>query len=133
MVFMAETILLAQETFGTLNSFNPNSLLDQLKDAKTILDSAETLGLIAVLNPEQQQPMREFLASIPPGVDAGAMAAIRSALGRGLHVAVSWQPAYDFELRVWDVSLEQGQNQPWRGLVNVHISSPHPVEASPSP
>lgn len=132
MVFMAETILLANETFGRLNDFNPNSLLDQLKDTHSLLESAEKLGLIAVLDPEQQQPMRVFLGSIPPAVDAAALAAVRSALGRGLRVGVSWQPGYDFELRVWDVSKEQQPNAPWRGMVNVHLSSPHPEEAEPA-
>ena len=70
--------------------------------------------------------MRNFLASIPPAVDAAIVAAVRSALERGLRAAISWQPGYDFELRIWDVSHDG------HGLVNVHLVSPHPVEAVPA-
>jgi hypothetical protein len=125
MPYLTDTILMAQEAFGKLENFQPNALLDALGDASTIVEGAETLGLIDVLPVEQQDPMRSFLASIPPAVDAGMMAAIRSALRRGLRVQISWQPAYDFELRVWDVS--EGTH----GMVNVHLGSPHPVEATP--
>ncbi len=84
------------------------------------------LGLIEVLPDHQQGPMREFFAGIPDAVDAGMMAAVRSALARGLRVGISWQPGYDYELRVWDVS--DGAE----GMVNVHLISPHPVETLPA-
>jgi len=57
---------------------------------------------------------------------------MKSALSRGLPVGVSWQPGYDFELRVWDVSGPAGEGEPWVGMVNVHLISPHPDEAPPA-
>lgn len=125
MPYLADTIVMAQEAFGRLENFQPDALLERLGEASTIGEGAEALGLIDVLPAEQRDPMRSFLASIPPAVDAGMMAAVRSALGRGLRVQISWQPGYDFELRVWDVS--EGTH----GMVNVHLTSPHPVEATP--
>ena len=126
MVYMAETILLVHDVFAKLTGFDPELLLETLGDVATIADSAELLGLMDVLPEEQRDPMRNFLASIPPAVDAAIVAAVRSALARGLRAAISWQPGYAFEVRIWDVSFES------HGLVNIHLVSPHPVEAEPS-
>jgi hypothetical protein len=123
MPYLVETLAKAQETLASLENFEPDALLDGLGETSTVGEAAELLGLIDPLPSEQQEPMRSFLASIPPAIDAGMMAALRSALGRGLRVQISWQPAYEFELRVWDVS--DGS----QGMVNIHLSSPHPVEA----
>ena len=131
-MYMTKTIQLAQEVFGGLHNFEPDSLLASLDGAETIGAAADVLGLIEVLPTEQRQPMTDFLASIPPAIDAAIVAAMRNALGRGLPVAISWQPGYDFELRVWDVSGPDGDGQPWVGMVNVHLVSPHPVEATPA-
>jgi hypothetical protein len=126
MVYMAETILLVNEVFAKLSGFEPEALLEVLGDVGTISESAGILGLMDVLDQEQREPMREFLASFPPAIDAAIVAAVRSALERGLRTAISWQPGYDFEVRIWDVSHDG------RGLVNVHLVSPHPVEATPA-
>jgi hypothetical protein len=131
-VYMTKTIQLAQEVFGGLNSFAPDSLLASLGDVETIGEAADALHLIDVLPAEQRGPMSDFLASIPPSIDAAMLAAMRSALARGLPIGISWQPGYDFELRVWDVSGPEGDGQPWAGMVNVHLVSPHPIEAPPA-
>jgi hypothetical protein len=131
-VYMTKTIQLAQEVFGGLHNFEPASLLASLDGVETIGAAADVLGLIEVLPAEQRQPMTDFLASIPPSIDAAIVAAMRNALGRGLPVAISWQPGYDFELRVWDVSGPDGDGEPWVGMVNVHLISPHPDEAPPA-
>jgi hypothetical protein len=130
-MYMAETILLVQQVFGGLNDFAPGDLLERLSDVERIGEAAEILQLMDVLPDEQKAPMRDFLASIPPAIDVALVAAVRSALERGLRAAFSWQPGYDFELRVWDISGPNGDDKPWAGLVNVHLVSPHPVEATP--
>ena len=130
-MYMAETILMVQEVFGKLGGFNPDELMGLVGDVGTIAEAADILGLMDVLDAEQRDPMAAFLASIPPAIDTAVIAAIHSALGRGLRVAFSWQPGYDFEVRVWDVSAYDGEGKPWRGLVNVHLVSPHPEEAVP--
>jgi hypothetical protein len=125
MVYMAETMAKVNEVFAATQNFHPGELLDTFQSAETVGQAAEMLGLLAVLDPEQQGPMTEFLASIPPAIDAAIVAVARNALQRGLRVTYTWQPGYDFELRVWDVAFEH------RGMVNVHVSSPHPQEAEP--
>jgi len=125
-VYMTKTILLAQELFGRIGSFQPDVLVANLTSATSVRDGAETLGLIAVLDTQYQDPMRNFLDSIPPALDAAMLAAIRNALARKLPVAISWQPGYDFELRLWDVSTGS------YGMVNIHLVSPHPVEPAPA-
>lgn len=131
-MYMTKTIQLAQEVFGGLHDFEPDSLLASLDGVETIGAAADVLHLIDVLPAEQREPMTDFLASIPPSIDAAIVAAMRSALGRGLPVGISWQPGYDFELRVWDVSGPDGDGEPWVGMVNVHLVSPHPIEAPPA-
>jgi hypothetical protein len=49
---------------------------------------------------------------------------MRSALERGLRVTLTWEPAYYFELKVWDVSKLEGET--WVGLVNVNLSARDP-------
>ena len=131
-VYMTKTIQLAQQVFGGLSSFEPDNLLASLDGVETMRAAADALHLIDVLPEEQREPMAEFLASIPPSIDAAVVAAIRSSLARGLPVGISWQPGYDFELRVWDVSGPRGEGEPWVGMVNVHLVSPHPDEAPPA-
>jgi hypothetical protein len=126
MVYLAETILLAQEVFGKLGGFDPAALLEALGDAATVRESAENLALIDVLESDEKRDLiREFLTSIPPAIDAAMVAAVRNALGRGLRTGISWQPGYAFELRVWDVTRQE-DDESWRGMVNVHLVSRDP-------
>jgi hypothetical protein len=129
MVYMAETLALANEVFAATNGFEPAALLDSFQSATTVAEAASMLNLLDVLDEEQRQPMADFLATIPPAIDAAIMAATRSALTREVRVTFTWQPGYDFELRVWDVAA--ARNDTWRGMVNVHVTSPHPPEAEP--
>ncbi|MDQ1467751.1 MAG: hypothetical protein QOH10_2166 [Actinomycetota bacterium] len=131
-MYMAKAILAAQEVFGKLSGFEPESLLEILADVETVRESAEILGLMDVLDTEWQDPMREFLTSIPPAIDVAMMAVIRSSLARGLQTGISWQPGYAFELRVWDVSGQDAEGQP-RGMVNLHLVSPDPEREILSP
>jgi hypothetical protein len=130
-VYMAETLALANEVFAPTSSFAPSELLASFQDAATVGEAADLLHLLDVLDSEQQEPMATFLATIPPAIDAAIMAAARNALSRGLRVTFTWQPGYDFELRAWDVS--KFANNEWRGMVNLHVTSPHPPEAEPLP
>jgi hypothetical protein len=117
---------MANEVCSPVHDFNPSELLSAVEDASTIGEAAASLGLLDVLDEEQRRPMADFLATIPSAIDAAIVAAARDALGRGIRVMFSWQPAYDFELRLWDVATRE------RGMLNVHILSPHPVEAEPA-
>ncbi len=126
MPFLVGSILLANETFAPLHDFDPGAILDATAEAETVLGAAEALGLLDVLSEPNAVHMAEFLAAIPASLDAAALAALRSALARGVRVQVTWQPAYEFELRLWEASEGSA------GLVNVHILSPHPQESPAS-
>lgn len=133
MVYAAEMILATNAVLGDLShAFDPHGLFNAVGAYETVGDAVEGLHLLVDLPGEQQDPMRAFLDSIPPAIDAAIMAAIRSALERGLHAQISWQPGYDFELRIWDVSKkDHDPSNNDHGLVNVHLVSPHPIEADP--
>ena len=73
--------------------------------------------------------LRDFLVSIPPSIDAAAMAAARSALERGLRVTLTWGPAYAFGLKVWEVSKDDPDG--WVGMVNIEITSSDPELEAP--
>jgi hypothetical protein len=131
MVYMAETLALANEVFAATSAFAPSELLQSFQDANTVGEAADMLHMFDVLDFEQREPMASFLATIPPAIDAAIMAAARNALSRELRVTFTWQPGYDFDVRIWDVT--KFANDEWRGMVNVHVTSPHPPEAEPVP
>jgi hypothetical protein len=131
MVYMAETLALANEVFAATSEFAPSELLQSFQNANTVGEAADMLHMLDVLDAEQQEPMASFLATIPPAIDAAIMATARNALSRGLRVTFTWQPGYDFDVRIWDVT--KFANDVWRGMVNVHVTSPHPPEAEPVP
>jgi hypothetical protein len=124
MVYMSMVLVKANEVFAPTQNFNPGDLLEALSGANNVAQAAQLLGLETVVAPPWQQPLIDFLETIPPSIDAAAMAATRNALERGSRVTVTWQPAYAFELRVWDVT--RFENGEWLGMVNVHISSRDP-------
>lgn len=124
---LIETVLRINNVLGDLETFDPAALQDLLANQElTLLDAADAVGAIDVLDTEQeQQQMRDFLERIPPACSAAALAAVRSAIGRGLRVQLTWQPAAAFEVRVWDVSEAVGDDQ-YQGMVNVFVRSPDP-------
>ncbi len=75
-----------------------------------------------VLEPEQADALKRFLGEVPESLDAAIVGAVRNALGRGLRSQLTWQPGYEFELRLWEVSEGSA------GLLNVHVLTPHPDE-----
>jgi hypothetical protein len=126
---MVATVLRLNKWLCDVDEFNPDQLLELIANPDmTVLEAAEALGAIDAIAPEKQDLMREFLQSIPPACAAAGFAAVRSALGRGLRVQLTWQPAAAFEVRVWDVSDDQLQ----QGMVNVFVLSPDPEASPPS-
>jgi hypothetical protein len=125
MVYISMILAKANEVFAPTMNFNPNDLLALLEGADTIGEAAERLGYEDVIeDPQWQQVFQEFLVSIPPSVDAAAMAAARSALERELRVTLTWGPAYAFGLKVWEVSKDDPDG--WVGMVNIEIASRDP-------
>jgi hypothetical protein len=126
MPFLVAAVLRANERFSSLDGFNPDVLLEQMGDADTLGGAAENLGLFNDLSPVYADDLRQFLAQVPPALNAAAIAGMRSALSRGLRCQITWEPGYDFELRAWEVS--DGAV----GLVNIFLATPNPVETAPS-
>jgi hypothetical protein len=124
MVYGSMILVKANALFSPLEGFDPASLRDMLDGVETIAQAANSLGMEGVVPSEFQQPLMDFLETIPPSIDAAALAAMRSALERGLRVTLTWEPAYYFELKVWDVSKLEGET--WVGLVNVNLSARDP-------
>jgi hypothetical protein len=124
MVYISMVLAKANEVFAPTMDFNPGQLLELISEATTVADAAELLGIESVVAPEHQQMLRDFLASIPPSIDAAAMAATRSALARDLRVTLTWGPAYAFGLKVWEVSKDDPDG--WVGMVNIEMASRDP-------
>jgi hypothetical protein len=126
-------ILSANALFAPLDDeeFGPEGHLETLQDVVDIDEGAERLGLYAVLSPAEGVLLRGFLAAVPGAMHAAVVGAVRSALSRGLRTQFTWQPGYDHELRLWEVSEETEAG--WEGLVNVFLITPHPPEATPEP
>ncbi|GAC1599808.1 MAG: hypothetical protein NVS3B21_26590 [Acidimicrobiales bacterium] len=123
MPYMHQALLRANEVFATTDGFAPDRLLSDLADADSVRACADRLGLFAILSDEGvRSGLEAYLASLPPSLDAAMVAALRSALGRGLRTQLVWKPGYDFEVRMWEVS--EGSD----GVLNVMIVSPHPPE-----
>lgn len=122
MPYKVPAMLRANELLAAWAGFEPAQLLEVIGDAQTVRDGVKRLGLLEVLEPDEADATRTFLAAIPAGLDAAIVAGVRSALERGLRVAITWQAAYEFELRVWEVSA--GSN----GMLNLALGSPYPEE-----
>lgn len=121
-------ILSANALFAPLDEeeFNPGGHLETLQDAADIDEGADALGLYAVLPPTDGDLLRGFLAAVPASLHAAVLGALRSALSRGLRTQFTWQPGYDAQVRVWEVSDDTGSG--WEGMVNVFLTTPHPPE-----
>jgi hypothetical protein len=125
MVYLAKAMCKANEQLAPSAALDQEGLLESTEDVTTVAEAAVALGLASVVPVEQQLPLAEFLAELPPAIDAAMVAAARNAVERGVRVTFTWQPGYAYELRIWDVS--DGED----GMVNLHLVSPHPVEAQP--
>lgn len=122
MPYMQLAVLRANEVFAGVEGHEPQRLRADLGDARTVRATGEALGLFDVLEERVGAGLREYLDRLPAGLDAAMVAALHSALERGLRTQLVWQPGYDFELRMWEVS--EGTD----GVLTMMIVSPHPPE-----
>lgn len=126
MPFLIASVLMANDVFGPLEDFEPGQVLETISGAQTVREAAESLGLLAVLTEANAENLGEFLDTIPASLDAAVLAAVRSALQRGVRVQLTWQPAYEFEVRMWEVTETTPDGT--LGLVNINVLSQHPPE-----
>ena len=75
MVYMSMVLAKANEVFAPTASFVPNELASTLEGVDTIAEAADLLGIQSVVVQEWQEPLMQFLATIPPSIDAAAIAA----------------------------------------------------------
>ncbi len=124
MPYMESALLQATQLFAPIERFDPQGLLEAIEGVDNLLDGAERMGLFEVLDGPYGDALRKHFQKLPPSVDASILAGLRSALERGLRTQFIWKPAYDFELRMWEVS--DGGHAP--GTLTFQILSPHPEE-----
>ena len=125
MPFLVASVLSANQAFAGLEAWDPEQLLATIGDASSVLEVGEKLGVFAALETDDDvTALRDFLGTLPGTLDAAIVAGMRDALGRGVRAQLTWQPGYDFELRMWEVSAGG------TGLANVLLTTPHPPEPS---
>lgn len=122
MPFLVASVMRANEVFSALDGWEPDGLIEAMGEAETVIEIGEALGIFDVLEPEQAEALKRFLGEVPAALDAAIVGAVRNALSRGLRSQLTWQPGYEFELRLWEVSEGSA------GLLNVHVLTPHPDE-----
>jgi hypothetical protein len=122
MPFLVASVMRANEVFSALDGWEPDGLIEAMGEAETVIEIGEALGIFDVLEPEQAEALKRFLGEVPTALDAAIVGAVRNALSRGLRSQLTWQPGYEFELRLWEVSEGSA------GLLNVHVLTPHPDE-----
>lgn len=122
MPFLVASVLRTNELFSGLETFHPDQLRTKMGGAETVLQIGENLELFNDLSEDLANDLKHFLGTIPASLDAALVAGVRNALGRDLRSQLTWQPGYEFELRVWEVS--DGEF----GLANFLLVTPHPEE-----
>jgi hypothetical protein len=121
-------IFLLNHKFTNLGEdYDPGDFVERLGDGTTLLDLAAALDLAdeaeeAGIDPDQLADLIEFIQTMPPSIDVAIVAALRSAFERGFRAQITWQPGYDWELRVWEVS-DAGTGH---GVLDVFVTSPNP-------
>ena len=127
MPYVNTAMHLANHTFAPIEGVNPDELAPKLQASGSLVELAENLGLLDILPQERRGELQAFLAAAPLSLDAAIRAATLSAVERGLHTQLMWQPAYDWRLEAWEVS-DGGPP----GALSLLISAPHPYEARPA-
>jgi hypothetical protein len=122
---------------GPLNErFNPQNISDSELNPPDAF--AEGVRLADLVEDQEHVPMEAavaYLDSMPEGIQEAIRAVIRSNLQRDnpLPITFAWQPGYDWELTINDVS----NTEKTHGGITMIVRSrypddPHPMEQSPS-
>jgi hypothetical protein len=114
----------ANHAFAPIEEVDAQRLAPALREAGSLADVADKLGLYDLLPQERRGELRTFLDSVPPSLDAAIRGAMLSAVQRGLHTQLMWKPAYDWAVEMWEVA--DGIEPP--GALSVLLQAPHPFE-----
>jgi hypothetical protein len=120
-----DAIFLLNRKFSKLGNYDGPALNGQIGAATTLLEVADALNLVeeAKLNQDQLAELLTFVDSMPNTLDAAIVAALKQGLADGYWVQITWQPAVDWELRMWALH-DDGATPP--GVLNLFILSPNP-------
>ena len=104
-------------TAKNLAAFAPGQNLDAAIDA--------LIGRAAPINPH----LKQYLATMPPSIVDALLSIIYHTLRREKRTSIvfSWNPAYDFELRVW----EAPDTAQTRGGISVTLKGRYPGDKHP--
>jgi hypothetical protein len=116
--------------FSKIGNYDPGALLDTIGGSTTLIELAGSLGLAeeAKLDQEQVSELLQFIDSMPDTLDVAMVAAIKQALRDGYWVQLTWQPAVDWELRMWALHDDRGAQS---GVLNLFVLSPNPDAPAP--
>jgi hypothetical protein len=92
-----------------------SAALEAVIGAQSILDAMETLQFLDDIVDELADEVRAVMAALPESIDQAFLAAIRSALGRGVRVTLSWN-----EEDVIGLCVSESE-----GAITIKLSTPH--------
>jgi hypothetical protein len=110
------------------DDFDPAGLLEPIQSAEDLTHATKDSGLLELLSDTERDAYLWVLEHMPAALDAGVLAAMRSALSRGLRVQLVWQEAASYEVRLWESSGPSEVEGQLDGILTVHLRSPEPPE-----
>lgn len=131
MVYLVQAVAKVNEQTSPSSdeNFHPEDLLATLEGVETVEDAIDPLGLAGVIPDEDAQAvLANFLAKLPRAVDRTIVGATRDALGRGLRVALSWQPGTVPQVLVFETTKQQDGVE--KGAVHIVLFCPDPETAA---
>jgi len=99
-------------------------LAAKLDDVGSVLEAAESLGLLDVLDDDQVEVARAYAKALPPEVDAAILGAVRSGLRAGQRVQFLWRPAQVHGVRVETIRSRRPGVQ---GTLTIELRGPSPA------
>ena len=127
MPYAIQPIPFLNELFGPAGEFQPEPVLEILRGVESVLEGLDAFNALDpdLITGPNAEAFRDLAAALPPALDRMILAALRSAVSRGVRTQITWKPGYDFELSAWESSEGSA------GMLNLVIVSPHPRELVP--
>ena len=116
-----------QTMLGELNKIlgdpreRPDGVVEMFAPGREFTEAADALGVT------RMEGVGGYIEKMPPSIIESLRAAIYSGLTRNMAVTVSWAPAYDYEVNVWEAP---GTDET-AGGITVLLKSRYPKDAHP--
>lgn len=88
---------------------------------------AQLAGTLGASPEPMTRGWKEYLQSIPSGLQEALRSVIAFAIDRDLALAFSWEPAYDFEVAIWHTP----DGNETKGGVKIRLRSRYPQDKLP--